>query len=52
MDHDVNSIDPSSSYHEWNLVSRNVQLVVSGIYYWVVEDPNGNTQIGKLVILL
>ncbi len=50
--HDFDESDPNSSYHEWDLVSRNVQLVVSGLYYWVVEDDNGRTQIGKLVILL
>ncbi len=50
--HDFSPADPNSSYHEWDLVSRNVQLVVSGLYYWVVEDENGNTQIGKLVIIL
>lgn len=52
MEHDVPPGDPNSSYHEWDLVSRNVQMIVSGMYYWVVEDPNGETQIGKLVILL
>lgn len=50
--HDFDPADPNSSYHEWDLVSRNVQMVVSGLYYWVVEDANGHTQIGKLVILL
>ncbi len=52
MDHDMNAVDPNSSYHEWDLVSRNVQMIVSGMYYWVVEDEQGNSQIGKLVILL
>lgn len=52
IDHDIDPIDPLSSYHEWDLVSRNVQMIVSGLYYWVVEDENGNTQIGKLAILL
>ncbi len=52
IDHNVDSIDPLSSYHEWDLISRNVQIIVSGLYYWVVEDENGNTQIGKLAILL
>jgi len=52
LDHDIDPSDPNSSYHEWDLISRNVQRVCSGIYYWVVEDEKGNSQIGKLVILL
>ncbi|MFH1372995.1 MAG: hypothetical protein ABII79_04290 [bacterium] len=52
IDHNVDPIDPNSSYHEWDLVTRNIQLVVSGLYYWVVEDDQGRTHIGKLVILL
>jgi len=52
MDHDFDPSDPNSSYHEWDLVTRNVQRVTSGIYYWVVEDDRGHSQIGKLVILL
>jgi len=50
--HDFDESDPNSSYHEWDLVTRNVQMVVSGLYYWVVEDDNGRTQIGKLAILM
>lgn len=52
MEHDRNPSDPTSSYHEWDLVSRNTQAVVSGLYYWIVEDEDGNSHIGKLVILL
>lgn len=50
--HNEAADDPNSSYRQWDLVSRNEQLVVSGLYYWVVEDTDGQTQIGKLVILL
>ncbi len=52
IDHDFDPSDPNSSYHVWDLITRNVQRVCSGIYYWVVEDDKGNSQIGKLVILL
>lgn len=51
----VHDIDPSSTLanHEvWDLISRNNQLVVSGIYYWTVEAPDRETQIGKLVLIL
>jgi hypothetical protein len=50
--HDVDPSDPTASHEEWDLITRNTQLVVSGIYYWTVEDPNGETQIGKLVIIM
>jgi hypothetical protein len=50
--HDFDPSDPNSSYHEWDLVTRNIQMVVSGLYYWVVEDDQGRVQIGKLVILM
>ncbi len=36
----------------WDLITRNTQLAVSGIYYWTVEDGQGNTQIGKLVLIM
>ncbi len=52
IEHNTDPSDPNSSYEEWDLVTRNVQRVASGLYYWVVEDDSGNTQIGKLVILL
>jgi hypothetical protein len=52
IDHDVDPSDPMASHDEWDLITRNTQLVVSGIYYWTVEDANGETQIGKLVIIM
>jgi hypothetical protein len=27
-------------------------LVVSGLYYWTVEDDQGNVQVGKLVVIM
>lgn len=36
----------------WDLISRNTQLAVSGIYYWTVDDHKGNVQIGKLVLIM
>jgi hypothetical protein len=50
--HDFHPSDPNSSYHEWDLVTRNIQMIVSGLYYWTVEDESGNTQIGKLAVLM
>jgi hypothetical protein len=50
--HDMPAIDPSSSHAKWDLITRNRQMVVSGLYYWSVEFPDGSTQIGKLAIIL
>jgi hypothetical protein len=50
-EHDMDPNDPASSHDEWDLISRNTQRVVSGIYYWTVAEPDGKTQIGKLVII-
>ena len=50
--HDVPASDPTSSHAKWDLISRNRQIVVSGLYYWSVEFPDGSTQIGKLAILM
>jgi hypothetical protein len=48
--HDEPASSGISSVHRWNLITRNNEAVVSGLYYWVVESEYGN-QIGKLVIL-
>ena len=50
-EHDMDPNDPASSHDEWDLITRNTQRVVSGIYYWTVAEPDGKTQIGKLVII-
>jgi len=50
--HDVPASDPTSSHESWNGITRNTQQVVSGLYYWSVEDEDGNIQLGKLVIIL
>jgi hypothetical protein len=49
--HDFDAADPLSNHDTWDLITRNSQLAVSGIYYWAVEDESGHTQIGKLVII-
>jgi hypothetical protein len=41
---------PDDGQASWNLVSRNGQEVVSGIYLFSVEGPRG-TQQGKFVII-
>ncbi len=41
-----------ATHDYWDVVSRNLLPVVSGIYYWVVEEPNGETQMGKVVLIM
>ena len=48
--HDKNPAEPSASHDTWDLISRNTQSIVSGLYYWVVESDT-RTQMGKLVIV-
>jgi hypothetical protein len=50
IDHDFPESGPGSMHDSWDLITRNTQRVVSGLYYWVVESAD-RTQIGKLVIL-
>ncbi len=52
IEHDFDSSDPNSSHDSWNLITRNTQMVVSGLYYWVVEAEDGTTQMGKFVIIM
>jgi len=41
---------PGSQHESWNVISRNTQAVVTGIYLWHVESEMGE-QLGKLVII-
>ncbi|HSG99979.1 MAG TPA: hypothetical protein VLB27_08020, partial [candidate division Zixibacteria bacterium] len=43
---------PESMHDSWNVLSRNLQPVVSGIYIWVVKEPDGAVQMGKLAIIM
>ncbi len=51
IDHDMPKDYPLSMYDEWDLITRNTQMVVSGIYYFSVESEYGS-QIGKIVIIM
>jgi len=48
--HDSPQGDPTSTHDSWDLITRNSQTVVSGLYYWVVKSED-RTQIGKVVII-
>jgi hypothetical protein len=50
LDHNYSAGAPGSQHESWELITRNSQTVVSGLYYWVVESPE-RTQIGKLVVI-
>lgn len=52
LDHDMDPSDPNSTHDSWNLITRNTQMVVSGLYYWVVEAPDGSVQMGKFVVIM
>lgn len=50
IDHNFTEGASGSMHDSWDLITRNTQAVVSGLYYWVVESSD-RTQIGKLVIV-
>lgn len=52
IEHDKEATDPTSGHDEWDLITRNTQLCVSGLYYWTVESEYGETQIGKFVLIM
>jgi len=50
MEHDELETSGVGSTHRFDLVSRNREAIVTGLYIWVVESDYG-TQMGKLVVL-
>jgi hypothetical protein len=50
--HDKQEGDSEATYAEWDLISRNTQAVVSGIYLFSVENTDtGEEQVGKFVVI-
>jgi len=49
--HDAAPDAPQASHERWDLITRNTQAIVSGIYYYSVESDYGN-QLGKIVIIM
>jgi hypothetical protein len=43
--------NPSSGVAFWNQISENEQYVKSGLYFYHIEDENGNTTRGKFAII-
>jgi hypothetical protein len=50
IDHNMPEGSAGASHESWNVISRNTQEVVTGIYLWQVSTPMGD-QVGKLVII-
>jgi len=51
IDHDYPAKSPIANRDSWNLVSRNIQAIASGIYMFTVE-AEGGSYVGKFVIIL
>jgi hypothetical protein len=50
IEHEKAEGDPAAGYDYWDLINRNTQAVVSGIYLYSIESKSGN-QVGKFVII-
>jgi hypothetical protein len=50
IDHNRPDGGPGSQHEIWDVISRNTQAVVTGIYLWHVQSAMGE-QVGKLVII-
>ncbi|MGB3093060.1 MAG: hypothetical protein WBC42_07615, partial [Candidatus Zixiibacteriota bacterium] len=52
IDHEKEDDALDATIDEWNLISRNTQAVVTGIYLFAVENKDtGENQVGKFVIM-
>ncbi len=52
LSHNIPVGDPTNSHHRWDLITRNTQMIVSGLYYRTVEFPDGEVQMGKFVAIM
>lgn len=51
LDHDYPSKSATKYAESWNLVTRNIQMIASGIYLFSVETPTGKSFVGKFVVI-
>jgi hypothetical protein len=49
--HDADPSDPTGRHDYWSLINLNRQIIVSGLYYWTVEESDGTVQIGKFMVI-
>jgi len=52
IDHDKDPSDPECTHEIWDMITRNTQMIVSGLYFWTIESLDGETQIGKFVVIM
>lgn len=52
IEHDRPAGASGSMHESWDLVTRNAQLAVSGVYYYVIDIPGGEKKMGKLVLIM
>ncbi len=50
IEHDRDPADPTATHETWDMITRNTQAIVSGIYLYSVESDQGD-QVGKFVII-
>lgn len=51
VDHDDATSSEGPGVNYWDLISRNTQAVVSGIYIYSIDGENGFHQLGKIAII-
>ncbi|KPK68585.1 hypothetical protein AMJ82_07835, partial [candidate division TA06 bacterium SM23_40] len=51
VDHPSGEAMATASSEPWNLISRDIQAIVSGVYLFSVEYDNGDVQVGKFVVI-
>jgi hypothetical protein len=51
VDHDDSTSPEGPGVNYWDLISRNTQAVVSGIYIYSIDGDDGYHQLGKIVII-
>ncbi|UCC44168.1 MAG: hypothetical protein JSU65_13810 [Candidatus Zixiibacteriota bacterium] len=51
LDHDYPPDSPEAMHDEWDMITRNAMLCVSGMYYYVIESDD-RTQVGTFVIIM
>ncbi len=49
--HDKDESDGGATVESWNMVSKNTQKIVSGIYLFSVESADGRMQVDKFVVI-
>jgi hypothetical protein len=47
---EIDHSDATNGAEAWNLISRNNQKAVTGLYIYAVETPDGDKKIGKFLI--